>query len=60
MVALTAPNEGVELPRAHDLDPRRWRLPSGEVVFETVNRDAIELLKADPDEFFRRTRRPSC
>ncbi|QIG58912.1 hypothetical protein SEA_BGLLUVIAE_81 [Mycobacterium Phage BGlluviae] len=57
---MTAPNEGVELPRARDLDPRRWRLPSGEIVFETVNRDAIELLKADPDEYFRRTRRASC
>ncbi|WNO27565.1 hypothetical protein SEA_AGEOFDAPAGE_86 [Mycobacterium phage Ageofdapage] len=57
---MTAPTEGVELPRAHDLAPRRWRLPSGEIVFETVNREAIELLRTDPAEYFRRTRRPSC
>lgn len=49
--------EGVELPRAHDLAPRRWRLPNGEIVFDTTNHEAIELLKANPDEYFRRTRR---
>lgn len=47
----------VELPREHDLAPRHWRLPSGEIVSEAINREAIELLKSDPDEYFRRTRR---
>ena len=47
----------VELPRDHDLAPRRWRLPSGEIIGEAVNREAIELLKRDPDEYFRRTGR---
>ena len=45
----------VELPREHDLSPRRWRLPSGEIVGEAINREAVELLKNDPDEYFRRT-----
>jgi hypothetical protein len=45
----------VELPREHDLAPRRWRMPNGSIVGEAINRDAVELLKRDPDEYFRRT-----
>jgi hypothetical protein len=43
------------LPRRHDLEPRRWQLPSGEIVGEAINREAIELLKRDPEEYFRRS-----
>lgn len=46
----------IELPRRHELAPRRWQLPNGEIVGEAVNHDAIALLKADPDEYFRRSR----
>jgi hypothetical protein len=31
-------------------------MPNGEIVGEAYNREAIELLKTDPDEYFRRTR----
>lgn len=48
---------GVELPRNHDLAPRSWQMPSGEIVGEAVNPEAVELLKTDPEEYFRRTRR---
>jgi len=51
------PNGWVELPRDHDLQTRRWRSPSGEIVGEAFNRKAIELLKSDPEEYLRRTRR---
>jgi hypothetical protein len=47
----------IELERNHDLAPRRWRLPAGKIIGEAVNREAIELLKSDPDEYFHRTRR---
>jgi hypothetical protein len=47
----------VELERKHDLAPRRWRLPSGTIIGEAVNWEAVELLKSDPDEYFRRTGR---
>lgn len=50
-----APEGGVELPRRHDLAPRRWRMPDDSIVSEAFNREAIELLKTDPDEYFRRT-----
>lgn len=52
-----APEGGVELPRRHDLAPRRWRMPNGEIVGEAINLEAIQLLKDDPDEYFRRTSR---
>lgn len=44
------------LPRRHDLEPRRWQLPSGEIRGEAWNREAVELLRNDPEEYFRRTR----
>jgi hypothetical protein len=44
------------LPRRHDLAPRRWQLPSGTIIGEAINWEAVELLKSDPDEYFRRTR----
>lgn len=46
----------VELPRRHPFDTRRWRMPDGSIVFEAYNPEAIELLKTDPDEFFRISR----
>ncbi len=46
----------VELPRQHDLEPRSWRLPNGTIISDTVNEEAVRLLKTDPDEYFRRTR----
>lgn len=45
------------LPRPHQLAPRQWQLPGGEIVGEAINREAVELLKSDPDEYIRRTRR---
>lgn len=45
------------LPRPHDLAPRQWRLPTGEIVGEAINHEAVELLKTDPEEYFRITRR---
>lgn len=48
----------IELPREHDLAPKRWQLPSGEIITEAINHEALELLKTDPEEYFRRTRRP--
>ena len=52
-----APDGRVELPRENDLQPRRWRMPDGSIIGEAVNREAVELLKNDPDEYFRRTGR---
>lgn len=46
----------IELPRRHDLEPRRWQTSENEIVGEAINQDAIELLKSDPNEYFRRTR----
>lgn len=50
------PDDWVELPRQHDLDRRRWRLPSGEIRGEAWNREAMELLGTNPAEYARRTR----
>lgn len=49
------PDDWVELPR-RDLAPRRWRTPEGSIVGEAINAEAIQLLKTNPDEYFRRTR----
>lgn len=49
--------QAIELARKHDLAPRQWRMPNGEIVGEAVNHEAVELLKNDPDEYFRRTRK---
>ncbi len=48
-------DEGIELPRRNDLAPRRWLMPDGAIVSEAINLNAVELLKSDPDEYFRRT-----
>lgn len=47
----------VELPRRHDLAPRSWRLPNGTIIGEAINEEAVRLLRDDPEEYFRRTRR---
>lgn len=47
----------VELPRRHDLAPQSWQLLDGSIVSEAINQEALELLKSDPDEYFRRTER---
>lgn len=44
------------LARPHQLAPRQWQLPSGEIVGEAVNHEALELLKNEPEEYFRLTR----
>lgn len=43
----------VELPREYALAPRRWRQPSGTLIFQAINPDATKLLKENPDDFFR-------
>lgn len=53
----TAPEGGIEIPRDHDLAPRRWLMPDGSIVGEAVNREGLELLKTKPEEYFRDTRR---
>ena len=55
--AAGCPNCGaVELPRAHRLAPRSWQMPDGTIIADADNREAVELLKSDPDEFFRITK----
>ncbi len=53
---MSVPDNWVELPRAHDLDRRRWRLPSGEIRGEAWNREALELLRTNPAQYVERTR----
>lgn len=53
---MNVPDDWVELPRAHDLGSRSWRLPSGEIRGEACNREAVELLRTNPAEYVERTR----
>lgn len=53
---MNVPDDWVELPRAHDLDRRSWRLPSGEIRGEAWNHEALELLRTNPAEYVERTR----
>lgn len=43
----------VELYRKHPLDRRQWRTPTGEILTEAVNWEAVELLRDNPEEYFR-------
>lgn len=54
---LKSPAEPVELPRSHDLQPRRWLMPDGSITAEAINHEAVDLLRDDPEEYFRRTGR---
>ena len=46
--------EAIELARRHDMAPRRWLLPNGDVVGEAISREAVDLMRDDPVEYWRR------